>query len=968
MAQSVPVELFNDPSLTELNRLPMRSPLVPTSGRETQSLDGQWDFMLLPRPAAAPDGWNDARLASETEASWREITVPGVWTRQDTADLPHYTNVVMPWDQEPPNVPDDNPTGLYRTSFHRPDGDRVEVCFGGAESMLALWCNGQFVGMGKDSRLSSTFDLTPYLVDGENTLAAMVTRWCDATWIEDQDHWYHAGLHRSVTLTTTNNTRVEDIVITADYIEETGSLVVAVEMESTAKVGSGWQIQVECDELGLSATADVEPDPAPGAINVLTSAYDYDGRGATTTFADLQVEPWTAESPRLYEISVRLLDSSGAVTESFRASAGFRNVQIRNRQLLINGTPIMIHGVNRHDHHADTGKTLTREEIREELVIMKQHNINAVRTSHYPNDPALVELCDELGLYVVDEANVESHARHDSLLRSGMFDVAVMSRIKRMVVRDRSHPSVIGWSLGNESGIGAIHDQAAAWIRNTDPGRFVQYEGGFNKYWREGGRPEAQLAPSRSERLVTDVVCPMYGSVDQIITWAEWAESSNEDDRPLILCEYSHAMGNSNGHLNDYYAAFRKYDSLGGGFIWDWKDQGLREVADDGTPWWAYGGHYKDEPNDANFCINGLVDPDGLPHPGLRELAWLARPVAISYSDGNVTVTNQRDHADLSDLDITWVVEADGVTSASGTWDLPSIAAGESAEVPFDVPSTTEAVLTLTVTAALLSDSAWADAGHVLGRDQIILLDNNNSGSAPPAASGDFDVKSLASAATPTLWRAPTDNDGVAQGWMSDISGVRPLWMHWGLRDFDASQIHNATVTELGGGAIEVTDTFEIKDEWTDIPRCGVYFKVDASLSNLRWFGLGPDETYIDRCSSSRLSVFESSVADQYHPYVVPQEHGNHIETRWFELTDDSGKGFRVEGSPTVIFSALIHSDEALTDATTLAELKPDGQIEVHIDAAMRGIGTKACGPDVHDHHKVGPGTHSVTYRMIPIG
>lgn len=967
MAHPVPIELCNDPSLTEVNRLPMKSPLVALSGRDNISLDGEWNFLLVASPSAAPEGWNKPGTRdSDTSRGWRKITVPGVWTRQETADLPQYTNVVMPWDTEPPNVPDENPTGLYRTAFQRPPAERVEVTFGGAESMLVLWCNGHFVGMGKDSRLSSSFDLTPFLVEGKNTLAAMVTRWCDATWVEDQDHWYHGGLHRSVSLTTTNHTRVEDIVINTAYdANGESSLVVAVEMASESKLGSGWQVQVECEELCLAESKEVEPDPAAGAINVLTSAYDYNGRVAVCEFNGLSVEPWSAESPRLYELSVRLQDADGLVTESFATKTGFRNVNIDNRQLLVNGAPIMIHGVNRHDHHADTGKTLTRDEIREELVLMKQHNINAVRTSHYPNDPALVELCDELGIYVVDEANVESHARHDSLSRSGMFDVAVMSRIKRMVIRDRSHPSVIGWSLGNESGVGAVHDQAAAWIRKTDPTRFVQYEGGFNKTWSGGGRPEAQQAPTRSERLVSDVVCPMYGSVSQIITWAEWAESTGEDDRPLVLCEYSHAMGNSNGHLNDYYAAFRRYDALGGGFIWDWKDQGLREVADDGTPWWAYGGHYKDDPNDANFCINGLVDPDGLPHPGLRELAWLARPIAFGFSEGTVTVTNQRHHTDLGDLEVSWTVEMDGVETATGTLDLPTIAPGKSAEVLLDVGSGSDGVVTLNFIAALRADTAWADAGHIVGRDQAVLTDNSNH--SQPGV-GDFDVKALVDSSTPTVWRAPTDNDGVAQGWMSDISGIRPLWMHWGLRDFDASHIHTSKVTELADGGVEVTDTFVIKDEWTDVPRCGVYFKVDGSLGNLRWFGLGPDETYVDRRSAARLSVFKSAVADQYHPYVVPQEHGTHIETRWFELTDRSGKGFRVEGDPTVIFSARIHSDEALTDATTLAELKTDGQIEVHIDAAMRGIGTAACGPDVHEHHKVGPGAHTVTYRIIPVG
>ncbi len=973
MAETAPIALFNTPSATELNRLSMTSPLQATYGRTTISLDGQWDFMLVERPDAAPEGWNDP---DTSVTSWRPITVPGVWTRQNTGDLPQYTNMVMPWDAEPPNVPEANPTGLYRISFDRPEGDRVTVTFGGAESMLVLWCNGRLVGMGKDSRLSSSFDLTPYLNDGANVLAAMVTRWCDGTWVEDQDHWYHAGLHRSVTLTAGNDTRIQDIVLSADYDSNsgTGSLAVHTIMDSAAVIGAGWQVKVTCPELGISHTEDVEPDPKPGAINVVLSAYHYHGRGTSASFGDLSVEPWSAESPRLYTVEVALVGPDG-VTESFTKRAGFRHVEVSGRKLLVNGMPVLINGVNRHDHHCDTGKTLTRSEIRAELVSMKQHNINAVRTCHYPNDPALVDLCDELGLFVVDEANVESHARHDSLLQSGLFDAAVMSRIQRLVLRDRSNPSVIGWSMGNESGIGAVHDGASAWIRKIDPTRFVQYEGGFNINWRERGSREArESAPGRSDRLVSDVVCPMYASVEEITSWAEWAESSDGDDRPLILCEYTHAMGNSNGHLADYWEAFRKFDSLGGGFVWDWKDQGLRETTDEGTQWWAYGGHYGDEPNDANFCINGLVDPEGLPHPGLRELAWLARPVAVTYAEGVAAIENRRLHTDLSNVCVRWALEVDGKEMGSGELTLPEVSPGDTTTVELAVPTPQimpSDATTLNFYCELKADTSWAPAGHRLGHDQVTLVtgtkqDSRSLGNSDGSASR-FDVRSLIESARPTVWRAPTDNDGVAQGWMGEISGIRPTWVRWGLRDFDATTIHNQVATDHPGGVIEVVDTFQIGEEWTDIPRAGVTFKVAPEFNKLRWFGPGPDETYPDRHAGARVSLWESSVSDQYHPYVVPQEHGTHIATSWFELTNEAGAGFRVMGDPTVIFSARNHGDEALTDASTLAELKPDDQIEVHIDAAMRGLGTAACGPDVADRHKVRPGRHSVRYWIVPL-
>ncbi|RZV42508.1 MAG: DUF4981 domain-containing protein, partial [Acidimicrobiales bacterium] len=688
--------------VTEMSRLPMANHRV----RPPEiMLDGQWDFLLVDSPAAAPDGWN---MRMPPLDGWRSIDVPGVWTLQDTGDHPHYTNIVMPWDEQPPHAPDANPTGLYCTTFDRPDGDRVVVAFGGAESLLAVWCNGTFVGMGKDSRLDSSFDLTPHLVDGENLLSVMVPRWSDATWIEDQDHWFHGGLHRSVWLYTTGSQWIEDVVFDADYDHQTGdgTLAATVEVAATGVIPAGWQARVTFG--GTSKDADVPASPTPTGIHALVDAYDFHGHKAHVSFAAPDVEPWSAESPVLHDVRVDLVDADGVSHQSIDAKVGFRRVGITGRQLRVNGAPILVAGVNRHDHDPDTGKTVSVEDMRAELHTMKQHNINAVRTSHYPNDPALLDLCDELGLYVIDEANVESHARHDSLLHSGVFDAAVLERVRRMVLRDRSHACVIGWSLGNESGHAPVHNAAAAWIRQVDPTRFVQYEGGINNSWGDrgdaAGPGSRHRTPSPGERSITDVICPMYASVEQITEWAEWVEQTDGDDRPLILCEFNHAMGNSNGGLDQYWEAFRSHTALGGGFIWDWRDQGIRQATEDGEEWWAYGGHFGDEPNDGNFCINGLVDPDGIPHPAMRELKWLARPVAVSYDNGAVTVENRRSHTSLDDVAISWQVESDGTPMGSGELELPAIAPGESAtwELPIPTPRIMPAhEMTLTFTTSL---------------------------------------------------------------------------------------------------------------------------------------------------------------------------------------------------------------------------------------------------------------------------
>ncbi|MEM9651268.1 MAG: glycoside hydrolase family 2 TIM barrel-domain containing protein [Actinomycetota bacterium] len=1004
------------PSLTELNRLPMTSPTTATSGRTVVGLDGTWDFTLVPSPADAEDGWWDR------PEGWRPIDVPGVWTRQGSGDLPHYTNVVMPWDEVPPAVPAENPTGLYRTTFSRPDEPRVTVCFGGAESMLVVWCNGELVGMGKDSRLSSSFDLTPHLVDGENQLAVAVTRWCDATWIEDQDHWYHGGLHRSVQLIGTGPVWVDDLITVGDFDPATGlgSLDVTAEVGSVERLGPGWTVTAALTLDGApadtAASAEVPRTPKAAGGGAHVAAYAYVGQEASIRLDDLAVAPWSAETPTLYPLELSLIDPDGRVAETVTRRVGFRRIVVADRRLLVNGAEIMIAGVNRHDHHPDTGKTLTEAEIRAELVLMKQHNINAVRTAHYPNDPILLDLCDELGLYIIDEANIESHAKHDSLAVGGLFDLAMVARVSRMVLRDRSHPCVIGWSLGNESGYGAGHDAAAAWVRRVDPSRFVHYQGGLHHSWAHDAPAEGrERPPTALERQVTGLVCPMYATVSQIRSWAEWAERTGEDDRPLILCEYSHAMGNSNGGLADYWAAFRDLPALSGGFVWDWRDQGLRERTDDGREWFAYGGHYGDEPNDANFCINGLVDPDGLPHPGLRELAWLARPVVVTVDGGGVTINNRYQQQIVAPglVSISWTLETDGAVTAAGTLEHPSVPPGQQVTVglpteldPAGLGEPVDAT-TVTMTVALATDQPWADAGQVLSREQTVLatgpdghmtaIETAKSEAADNEADGTTPgqdnplVSHIVTTVGATLWRAPTDNDGVAQGWTAPVTGIRPTWLEWGLDrltvgdevigewtgDRDGSRTrsvarslgpvdHRSVQVAHADGSYRFEETFTVPHKLTDVPRIGVTVAVPKELQHLRWFGPGPDETYPDRHAGATIGRWTSTVAEQYHPFVVPQEHGAHVDCRWFELTDGAGRGFRIGGEPTLIFSARNHGDRTLTEATTLAELDEDDTIEVHIDAAIRGLGTAACGPDTTE--VVGPGTHRLVWWLRPIG
>lgn len=1030
MKRAMQVAWWKLPETFEINRLPPRAPL-PTDERWTRSLDGDWEFLLVDHPTAAPANWAAPRRGGR---GWRSIEVPGCWTRQDTGDLPHYTNVQMPWALEPPETPSVDPTGLYRTGFRLPRGwasRRTVLHLGGAESVAVVYCNGEFVGMGKDSRLAGEFDLTDHLVTGDNTLAVMVIRYSDATWIEDQDHWWHAGLHRSVSLRSVPPVHLVDVATTADYDPATGGGTLTMTADVGGAPGEGWTTVLTVhDPRGRRIRSPISSTVRtrrPGfGVDAFLASWGFAGTRSHAVVDLPSTEPWSAESPRRHRVRVDLVDPRGTTVDSTEVHVGFRRVEVGGRRLLINGQPVMINGVNRHDHHPETGKTQTVDELRADLVTMLRHNINAVRTAHYPNDPALLDLCDELGLYVIDEANVESHGRQDSLCHDVRYHAAIVSRVQRMVIRDRNHPSVIGWSLGNEAGHGAAHDAAAAWVRAVDPTRFVQYEGSLlTRVKRADGTTTQRhlVAPDASERLVSDIVCPMYPEISLIEDWATWAEETGDDDRPMILCEYSHAMGNSNGSLADYWEAFERHRALQGGFIWDWKDQGLAETDEQGRFYWAYGGHFGDEPNDVNFCINGLVAPDGEPHPALAEVAWCGRPVRVSGANGRrVRIHNRRWFTGLADLRCTWEVALDGEIVESGTLDLPDISARSSALVT--VPRTRsrlrgdEAFLTLRF--ALAKATAWADRGHVVSTEQLPLP--TTAPPAPPArpspgarldddgtavSGGPLVVRFDPEAACvvgveyrerpvvtgpveASLWRAPTDNDGVAQGWMADVSGVRNHWLTWGLDRLEIEPLgcavrstddgvhlvlrrrlhgtadhanHRSVVAITGDGRVRFDDTITVPKTWHDVPRVGVRLPIDGRFGDLRWYGLGPHETYPDRRASATVGEWHTSVAAQYHPYVLPQEHGHHTDTRWFELRDGRDR-IRFAADEHFGFSARHHTDEALGAASTLAELVPADHVEVHIDAAVRGLGTGACGPDTLPRFRVGPGRHRFTWAI----
>ena len=600
-----------------------------------------------------------------------------------------------------------------------------------------------------------------------------------------------------------------------------------------------------------------------------------------------------------------------------------------------------------------------------------------MRTSHYPNDAAFLELCDELGFYVIDEANIESHAFYDSIANDPRYASAFLERVGRMVQRDMHHPSVIFWSLGNESGVGTNHYAAAAFARSLDPSRPLHYEGAINGDWRGG-------------HTLTDVICPMYPSIKAIVSHAK----SGKQDRPLIMCEYSHAMGNSNGTLKEYWDAIHSLPGLQGGFIWEFWDHGIEQTLPDGTKRSAYGGDFGETRHDGNFVCDGMVFPDRTPKPAMHEFKAIAAPVAFTSTKaatGNFTLTNRQFFKDLAGFGCTWTITRDGEVIDGGTLKLPNLAPQKSAKVRIaskflaKIDGTGERFITFSLFNLHRTD--WAPSGHEVAYQQFTLASRkaslasattNNLFESAVDDAGEIQLPFGLVAPQPSLWRAPTDNDRIAH--------FAEKWDSYGVRDLEridctitetvksykvASLWQTSTgfkvkqvqlVTPIAGG-FSVKETITTPKQWDDIARVGINFEIDGALSNFTYLGVGPHETYPDR-TIGRVGKWSSSVFEQYIPYVRPQENGGHTGVRWFTLTDNAGNGLRIDMDKPRQVSVNPFRATELADATHDVELRASGNTVVHIDAAHRGVGTASCGPDTLPQYLVSGGTFSFTWSV----
>lgn len=755
------------PELTSLNKLPPQATfregpradeLLEGVSSWTLPLDGVWDFRCERNPEAA---LGLLGLCLDTHA-WETIKVPGCLQMQGYGQ-PYYLNVRMPFDNEPPTVPEENPSGVYRKSFSLPpdwDDKRIVIHFGGASSLLIVYLNGKFLGLSKDSCLPAEFDITAFVRAGRsNELVAIVPQWSDASYLEDQDQWWMSGLHRSVFLRATPKTYISNLVINASLDDAAAAGLLSVEVAVGYAEGlhdESWLSLRVLDSNGLDL---LDNTPREHLVskrdpwNLSRHKVNFN-----ISFPAGKVSPWSHETPSLYTVLVTLHSPHGTTCASSRI--GFRNVKVAGRDLLINGKRVIIKGVNRHDHHPDSGKAVPFEAMVRDVKLMKQFNFNAVRTSHYPNDPRWLDLCDEYGLYVIDEANIESHDFHNQLCHDIRYANAYLDRVMRMVVRDHNHPSIIAWSLGNESGHGASHDAAAAWVRSKDPSRPVHYEGGVSgqsqQSWHHGS-------------AATDIICPMYPPLAEITSWCDlvdahfhWQANPLFDDgisaalarhketfgkpshdaavlpeilhpldRPVILCEYSHSMGNSNGSLHDHFRLFKTRKGLQGGFIWEWMDQSIRKTDSAGMEQMLYGGDFGEETHDANFVCDGLISAKGEPHPAMWEFKYLAQPVAITlagcdlHADKNhalLSIKNEHDFISLDYLEGAWELLQDGKVVEHGRIERLAAHPGDAVDVRLDlnhVPPTGE--LHLNLSFATASDCLWAPSGHLVAVEQLVL-------------------------------------------------------------------------------------------------------------------------------------------------------------------------------------------------------------------------------------------------------
>ena len=1012
---------WENQEITNINRLESRVDLPSYIGREEaiedfrlaspfrQTLNGTWKFLFFHSPSevkCGKDFW-------ERYEEGTDMPVPSNWQTEGFG-VPQYTNSVYPFPLDPPNVPNDNPTGVYMRPFEIPEaweGRTIILRFGGVDSFFQVYVNEKFIGMSKGSRIASEFDVTSAVVFGEqNTIEVKVLQWSDASYLEDQDMWWLSGIFREVSLSAEPKSCIYDIASRArlDAKFRDGTIEAEVIVRNPKK--------------GLNVAVELLDADGKAAIRPMTAAAK-----ATVRLASAVKAPkhWTAETPNLYTLLVSLYDGKTLV-EAKSLKVGFRNVEVKGGHLLVNGKAVLLRGVNRHEMHPDNGRAVTYEDMLEDILLMKKSNINAIRTSHYSNNPQLFDLCDEYGLYVFSEADLETHGftyaegQNPSMWPS--WETAIVERGVRMVKALRNHASIIVWSMGNESGFGCNIIAEAKAVRALDD-RPIHYE-------------------RDQEMKMADIWSQMYPTPES------WVEASKKyvGKFPAILCEYGHAMGNGPGGLEDYMQTFLSHDNMQGGFIWEWCDHGIRTIDENGNEYFAYGGDFGDVPNDGNFVADGLVFPDRKPSPGLTEYRKVIEPVrtsVIDISKGLFSIWNLYDFNSLEHLFVTWNVTDNGKVIQSGIMDAPKCAAGRKAElaIPYRKPVAPNGECFLNISFRLKEATQWAEQSteiawgqfaitckpkaaiktlcgvdvSVMEDDSTIEIPINNNCFIFDKVSGELvkwerDCGDIFSAGPKlNIWHAPTDNDrNIVAEWrkysydrlttrcksidadfkddsvvVTVKSRVQPvptssrgiLGSMWG---YDT--VFTYTVRRDGSMRLDVNAEFVVKDgekyvhvtkknadigilpEMPYIPRMGIMFKVPKDFCRVAWFGLGPGEAYTDSMTAQRVGFYKMSVKDLWTDYLTPQENGNRHDVRRMSLCNLKTAGFLAKGDRTFDFSVHPCTLENLTEAKHPQDIVEDDYMNVYMDFAQSGLGTNSCGPRPAEKYLLRHGDYSFSF------
>ena len=1004
------LQIWQDPEVFEIGRKPMsctsrrfpnrRSALKNGATNHEHSINGSWKFLWVKTPDQVPDQFYSRNV---NDQDWDVIQVPGLWQLQGYGN-PHYHNIGLPPgadEKNPPKInPDYNNLGCYRKKFKLPDKwieKRIFLHFGGVKAAFQVWLNGINLGYSQDSMLPAEFEVSNLIVPGENQLAVLVYRFCDGSFLEDQDMWYLNGIFRDVYFYCAPRILIDDFYLRCSFDEnfQEATFLADVKLDSTIEDKKQYRLVLEM----------LDPD----GKKVFKQIKDFSLAGGLKYEAEFQEllpnpQKWSAETPLLYTVVISLLDNNKKVLEVIPSNFGFRVIEIINRQVLLNGKPILIKGVNRHEFDPVSGYTVSPENMEAQVKMLKQYNINAVRTSHYPNHPYFYELCDRFGLYVMDEANVESHAYVKHLPRGkSEWREAVVSRAKRMVLRDRNHPSVIFWSLGNEAGSGKNFQYMREAILELDQTRPIHYEG-------EHKSPNSDLislmypSPEFLEKLAQGRRPLRFSKAGETI--GKWIWPRNYNSKPILICEYAHAMGNSISSLHKFREIFESYTHCAGGYIWDMIDQSLLQEKEDGSMVWTYGGDWGDQPNDGYFCINGLFQPDLKPNPHAHEVKKVFQAISASPGDllqGEIILKNKHSFLDLSFTYLKWSLTRNGVEENSGEIPAPALGPGEEQPIllPVSIPEESRPgdEYHLTLSFHLAQDTSWGQAGFKIAWEQfslpVITEENGKSVvsgilTTPllihpredqltvlhPLITVSFNTKtgfmeSISTGETQFLegplqpnFLRRLDNDVIMESWFPRLGRWLSSYRKWDQAQNDIELVE-FTTDRLDSGGVRISSIYKIPSGQTHLKistvihpqgtvqisstfkpgiemlRFGLQGKISGSLTEISWFGRGPHETMPDRKQSGLIKIHTAKSSSIRYDYIHPQENGNRSDTRWVIFQEQDGTGYKIEAMDGRFFNFSLwpYSQDDLLRAQHIQELPTRDYFTLNIDLTQRGVG-----------------------------